>query len=167
MKSQMNWSHLKLSTAVFIHFLSLSPSPAFTAGSLVEQGWPRTHFVLKSDPELVAFLLCLPRAGIKFCAIMPGLYGAGEGTQGFRHARQALHQWICILSLYMTWSTDALLKTGTSLCRECFPLVNLLCFLSDVWAESCSCTWHPFNYRGIFVICCCLSFFSFVLRTGD
>lgn len=87
-------------------------------------GWPWTHYVAEDDLELLVFLSISWVWGLQACATIPSWCGAGDMSQGFVFARQALHhQLSCPLRLQLAFSTGLLVietgeKPAKSTCRE-------------------------------------------------
>lgn len=95
--------------------LSVLPSlypPPFSLFSLWvsrSPGWPQTHHASENELEPL-ILLALPVCAVlrsQACAIRPGLFGAGDGTQGFVSTGQTGCRLIC---LQPDWEEDAQLR---------------------------------------------------------
>lgn len=60
-------------------------------------GWPQIQYVLGDDLRTPDLPASTPhQLGLQVYATMPGLYNAGDSTQGFVHGRQALFQLSCL-----------------------------------------------------------------------
>lgn len=80
-------------------------------------GWPQTHRIVKYDLGLLIHLLILR---LQTWA-MPGL---GDGSQGFKHARQACHQ---LSSAPLVEFEESFVQLNTQCSGGCRNLVRLKC----------------------------------------